>query len=364
MKVFCTFAPMNIAKPRNHAFDFLCGICIIRMVSLHVMAFCGHADDDWWREVMQWTYYFMSFFFFKAGYFNKSVLGDSKQYCKDKAKRLLIPYFTTGLIGGAIYFSFLPFLLHKFHNPIEPLELTHIWTTSSFYGNNPTWFLFSFFAAYIAIHFLEKARHWAFGRFSSRVLQYSSMLYFVFPFISYWLYMQGNPLWMSLSNVPMGLFFFELGRAWNRLMSRWSDELTIRISITLILLFIASNIVFHDCSYTMSSNKFGGNPIITVLNITVILCGLSGLLIAAHLPRVPVVNFIGQHSMVFFVSHYPMLYYYKFMHLCFARSIYGRYDEVLVLLPVIFIICAWLVPYIERTPWLSGRWPKGEKVES
>ena len=72
---------MNPMKPRNHAFDFLCGICIIRMVSLHIMAFCGHADDDWWREVMQWTYYFMSFFFFKAGYFNKSVLGDSRKYC-------------------------------------------------------------------------------------------------------------------------------------------------------------------------------------------------------------------------------------------------------------------------------------------
>ena len=112
----------------------------------------------------------------------------------------------------------------------------------------------------------------------------------------------------------------------------------------------------------MSGNKFAGNPVITVVNITAILCGLSGMLIATHLPRVPVINFIGEHSMVFFVSHYPMLYYYKFMHLCFGRSIFGRYDDVLILIPVIFIICAWLVPYIERIPWLSGRWPK--KVES
>ena len=108
----------------------------------------------------------------------------------------------------------------------------------------------------------------------------------------------------------------------------------------------------------MSNNKFTGNPVVTVVNITAILCGLSGLLIAARLPRVPVVNFIGQHSMVFFVSHYPMLYYYKYMHLCFGRSIFGRYDEVLVLLPVVFCLCAWLVPYIERVPWLSGRWEK------
>ena len=353
--VYTIFAGM---KQRNHAFDFLCGICIIRMVSLHVMAFCGHADDQWWMEIMQWTYYFMSFFFFKAGYFNKSVLGDSRQYCKDKSKRLLIPYITTGLIGGAIYFSFLPFIINRFHHPIEPLEWSHIWTTSSFYGNNPTWFLFSFWAAYIAIHFLEKGRHWLFRRAPHVVLQWSSSLYFVFPIISYGLYTLGNPLWMSLNNMFMGIFFFELGRAWSRLLGRWKNETAIYISITLILVFIASNIIFHDASYVMSNNKFTGNPFVTVVNITVILCGLSGLLIAGGLPRIPVINFIGEHSMVFFVSHYPILYYVKYMHLCFGRSIFGRYDEALILLPAIFLICAWMVPYIERTPWLSGRWPK------
>ena len=350
-------------KLRNHAFDFLCGICIIRMVSLHIMSFCGHADDDWWKGVMQWSYYFMSFFFFKAGYFNKSVLGNSRKYCTDKAKRLIIPYITTGLIGNVVYFSFLPIMLEKYKNPIEPLELNHIWSNSAFYGNNPTWFLFSFFAAYIAMHFLEEWRHRIFANAPHKVLQWSSSLYFVFPFISYWLYEQGNPLWMSLSNVPMGLFFFELGRAWNRLMTRWTAEKTIYISVFLIIFFVVSNLIFHDASYVMASNKFSGNPVITVINITAILCGLSGLFIAGKLPRVPVINYIGQHSMVFFVSHYPMLYYYKFVHLCFNRSIYGRYDDVLILLPAIFLICAWLVPYIERFPWLSGRWPKEVKVE-
>lgn len=347
-------------KTRNHAFDFLCGICIIRMVSLHIMAFCGHAEDDWWKEVMQWTYYFMSFFFFKAGYFNKSVLGPSREYCREKAKRLLIPYLTTGLIGGVVYFSFLPFLIERFHKPIEPLEWPHIWENGGFYGNTPTWFLISFFVAYIAIHFMEKARHWLFGRFSPRVVHWSSLLYFAFPFISYGLFLMENPLWLSLSNVFMGIFFFELGRVWRRRLDAWGNSTALWVSATLIAAFIVSNAIFHDCSYIMSSNKFTGNVFITLINITVILCGLSGLLISIKLPRVPVINFIGQHSMVFFVSHYPMLYYYKYMHLCFGRSIYGRYDEVLVLLPVVFCLCAWLVPYIERVPWLSGRWEKAD----
>ena len=65
-------------KQRNHAFDILCGICIIRMVTLHIMAFCGEDKQDWWLEVMRWSFFFMSFFFFKAGYFNKVVDSQGK----------------------------------------------------------------------------------------------------------------------------------------------------------------------------------------------------------------------------------------------------------------------------------------------
>ena len=349
-------------KTRNHAFDFLCGICIIRMVSLHVMAFCGHADDPWWREVMQWSYYFMSFFFFKAGYFNKSVLGDTRAYCTDKARRLLIPYLTAGLMGGIIYFSFLPALLSRYKKPIEPLAWEHIWQNGAFYGNNPTWFLVTFFAAYIAIHFLERLRQPVAGRLSRRMQPVTLMPYLAFPFIGYGLYRLGNPLWLGLSNIFMGIFFFELGRLWHRCLDLLPSRSALWLSALLVTAFVVSNAVFHDCAYTMSNNRFDGNPLITVVNITAILCGLSGLLIRLQLPRIPVVNFIGEHSMVFFLCHYPMLYYYKFMHLCFGRSIFGRYDEVLVLLPIIFSLCAWIVPYFERVPWLSGRWPLRKDV--
>ncbi len=105
----------------------------------------------------------------------------------------------------------------------------------------------------------------------------------------------------------------------------------------------------------MSGNTFQGNAWLVVLTCSMALCGIAGLLLSLRMPRVPLLNFIGEHSMVFFVCHYPMLYFYKFTHLSFGRSIYGRWDDVLVLVPIIFCLCAWLVPYIERVPWLSGR---------
>ena len=73
-------------KTRNHAFDILCGICIIRMVTLHIMAFCGQDKQDWWLEIMRWSFFFMSFFFFKAGYFNKGTsAGTDLEYLRDRS---------------------------------------------------------------------------------------------------------------------------------------------------------------------------------------------------------------------------------------------------------------------------------------
>ena len=332
-------------KQRNHAFDFLCGICILRMVSLHVMQMCGEGGQDWWNVIMSW-----SFFFFKAGYFNKSLAGDSKAYCLDNAKRLLIPYLAAGLIGDVIYFAFFPQLLSMYKNPIEPITWSMVWERSHFFGNPPCWFLFSFFSAYILAHFIEKVRylHW---------------IVLLFPWVSYWMYTLNNPMWMSFNNVFIGIFFFSLGRVWRKAMERMGKQTTIYVSVALIVYFVIANFLWHG-EYAMARNAFDGNPVMAVINTTAILCGLAGLLIAVDMPRIPLINFIGEHSMVYFISHYPILYFYKFTHLCFGRSIWGRADDVIILLPALFMICSWLVPYIERVPWLSGRWPKKEVVKT
>lgn len=330
-------------KERNHAFDLLCGICIVRMVSLHVMGFCGESTQAWWGEVMAWTYFFMSFFFFKAGYFNRGVAGPTRAYIAAKARRLLVPYLCAGWIGLAVYFAFMPVLINRYHRPVEQLQWSHIWTESGFYGNNPTWFLFSFFMAYVVVHFLEKVPrlHWAVP---------------LFPLAGYLLFEAGNPLWMSMDNIFMGVFFFYLGHVWKGLSARLAPERMTALSVLLTIGFVACNCMWEG-DYTMSDNTFRGSFLQVTLKTTMALCGLSGLLLSLRLPRIPWICYIGEHSMVYFISHYPIIYIYKFTRLSFGRSIYGRPDDVLILLPVVFCICSWLVPYVERVPWLSGRFP-------
>lgn len=331
-----------MAKERNHAFDILCGICIIRMVTLHIMAFCGKDKVDWWLEVMQWSYFFMSFFFFKAGYFNKGTGTNDKEYLTDRCKRLLIPYLSAGLIGLAIYFAFYPHLTARYKGWVEPLQIEHIWENAGFYGNGPVWFLFSFFCVYILVHYIEK-------------IKYLHWIVIFFPLISYLLWTWGNPLWMSTNNVFMATFFFYLGRLWHILMQRYSKKQIRYLSLVLTVIFIAVNFI-HPGKYVMSYNEFSGCSLTAVTNATCALCGLSGLLLTAPPVRIPILCFIGEHSMVYFISHYPMLYFYKFMHLSYGRSIYNRWDDVLILIPAVFCICSWFVPYIEQIPWLSGRW--------
>ena len=338
-------------KERNHAFDILCGICIIRMVSLHIMAFCGQEDQEWWGEVMRWSFFFMSFFFFKAGFFNKGTsAGTDFDYLKDRTKRLLVPYLTSGLIGAAVYFSYYYPLVDRYKKFVEPLEWSHIWMKSGFYGNSPIWFLFSFFVVYMMVRYIDKVKHLCW-------------LTVLFPALSYLAYRTGNNVPMSLGNVFIACYFFYLGRLWQGVMQRVKRRPMMAVSWLMVVNFAVLGFVLPG-TYNMSQNIFTGNALMAVVRASLVLCGLSGVLLTLNVPRIPWLCFIGEHSMVFFISHYPMLYFYKFTHLSFGRSIYGRVDDALILLPVVFCICSWLVPYVERVPWLSGRWPSPRRASA
>ena len=338
-------------KLRNHAFDLRCGLCILRMIMLHVISTCGYRGEFWFTKVMAWSFFFMSFFFFKAGYFNKGISTPTWQYLKDRTRRLLVPYATWGIIGSVVYFSYLWLFPDNFQKYYKLLKWEHLWEDSHVWGDPPLWFLFSFWAAYVLVHFIKKIH------IVKPISVFQTVVILACPFLSYWMWTLDNPLPMSLSNVFMGVFFFNLGRTWRWLMDRMGRTLTLTVSSVLIAAFVVLNIVWHG-EYVMSTNRFEGESLAAFFNTVIILLGLSGLLIKLPLGRVPVVNYVGQHSMVYFVAHYPLLQFYRFTHICFGHSIYGHWDDFIVLLVFVFGFCTWLVPYVEKVPWLSGRWKK------
>ena len=332
---------------RNHTFDFLCGLCIVRMVMLHTFQYTGFTVQPWWKELMDWSFYLMCFFFFKAGYFNRTTSGPTLPYLWDRTKRLLVPYITCGLIGNVLFWLFMWLLEGEYsRNPIRFLWI-HTYKVSDFYGNAAMWFLFSFYIMYVAVHFIGKVR-W---------LKWFAL---AFPFVSYWLWSEGNPLWMNLNNVCMGIFFFYLGHWWRLLTARTGRRTEFIISVVMLVIFVVSNVEWHGV-YTMHSNLFSGNPWGAVVNTVLVVCGLSGLFLSIRLPRVPLIGYVGEHSMVYFVLHFPVLYAYRNIALLNHVSLRGSWADAVLMLVIVFAFCTLVVRWFERVPLLSGRWPKAPR---
>ena len=343
-------------KQRSHAFDLLCGICIVRMITQHVVSACGYESTPIWTDVYQWTFYFMSFFFLKAGYFNKTIVGNTPAFLSDKTRRLLVPYFAWGAIGTLVYFSFVLFVFPPNHANVKSLEWKHLWETAGFWGNPPLWFLFSFYLSYVVAHFINKmpsrplfTTRWGTVRLSAL------WLVLAFPFVSSLFSNDKTPLYFCSGNIFMGVFLFEAGRLWRRFMDANSRTVTLLMSILLLVAFVVINVGW-PCLYTMSNNTWDGPWLLVTLSVLCAVCGLSGFFLSINTPRIPVLGYFGEHSMVYFVSHYLVILLYRFTRSAFNHSISKHEDDFLIILATCFIFSTMLVPLVERTPLLSGRY--------
>ena len=319
---------------------------------LHAISMCGYKHEFWFEKTMAWSFFFMSFFFFKAGYFNKGVKSPTWPYLKDRVRRLLVPYFTWGAIGSAVFFSYLLLWPDCFKKYYRMLTWHHLWDDSHFWGNPPVWFLFSFFMCYVLVHLTAKV-----STLAPRHLPLTPLIAIICPFVSYSLWKEHNPLWMSLNNVFMGMFFFYLGRSWHWLQQRVPRSWLIVLSVVLIAVFIYGNKHWHG-QYDMSLNKFMGRPWGAGINTVCALVGISGLLLSLPMRRVPIFGHIGEHSMVYFVAHYPLLYIYAFTHMVFRHTVAYHWEDFILMLLFVFITCTWLVPFVEKNAYLSGRYQK------
>lgn len=328
---------------RNHAFDLLCGLCILRMVTLHVVCQTALRQADWWKLIMEWSFFLMSFFFFKAGYFNKGVQGNSRAYCWDKFRRLMIPYFSWAAISTGVCLFFMLTFPGRFPGTEESFHSFRILAGGFTWGNSPLWFLPCFFASYIIVHFIEKVRH-------------LHLIIILFPLLSYWLYKQGNPLYFMMNNVFCGAFFFYLGKLWHKALDWTGDRRGLFLSIVLVIAFVCMNIYLHG-EYEMRTNAFVGPFWRVMLNTMLALTGLSGILLTTHIRRIPGICYIGEHSMVYYIGHYPLIMCYVYISMLLGHNIKKSVPDMLVMTVLVFIICTILVPLVERVFWLSGKTP-------
>lgn len=179
---------------RDSSFDIMKGIAILLVVLGHSVPDQASASGiaSYPLYLMRTIIYsfHMPVFFFVAGYFMHIPLKEGFQkFIKDKSIRLMVPYFTIGLL----YFPF-KLALSKFASQqIDPQDIWKI-----FIGINPDgelWFLYCLFFISILIGLLVKRVNWGLliisfiiGIFSEKINIFfmpmiSEILYFQFFYI-------------------------------------------------------------------------------------------------------------------------------------------------------------------------------------
>ncbi len=118
--------------------DWIAGLLIVVVILLHIELFTDYQLHFWhvWGERV--FYFFMSWFFFKSGMFDKEQ--DYATVCKKVWHTLVIPYLFFSIISWLIW---LPQFFHSQNSILLLFRITFSrWVAVNLIpGNNPLWFL-------------------------------------------------------------------------------------------------------------------------------------------------------------------------------------------------------------------------------
>ena len=129
-------------KGRVSYVDEISGLMIIVMVLIHVASRCEYADGI----LVRTFYFFMSWFYFKAGYFWKD--SETREViCKGK-KRLLKPYVWFSVIAMVVTMCLQPDL----NNLLVNFKVLLV--SGAIIANIPLWFLISLFTVKVLSNLL------------------------------------------------------------------------------------------------------------------------------------------------------------------------------------------------------------------
>lgn len=233
-------------KARDLSLDIVAGVLIIWMMLTHAAAGAEY-EPTWFKWADRILYFFMPWFFFKAGMFFKAK--PRREFYRSNFKRLIVPFLVFSLIG---YLCWLPGMIGNSELSMKYKLLApfiQLWKEGSVTGNIPLWFLLSLFIVKALANeaMLRHVSFWITGALGL--------------IVGFALHFKGGlePLWIA--NSAIGLAFFILGywlhspavadhrvRRWLRGWMFYLPALT---------LFMAQ-LLFLPGSVTMRSNGYSG----------------------------------------------------------------------------------------------------------
>lgn len=313
---------------RDSSFDIMKGIAILLVVLGHSVP-----DQASVNGIASYPLYLMrtiiySFhmpvFFFVSGYFMHIPLKEGFQkFVKDKSIRLMVPYFTIGLL----YFPF-KLALSKFAS--QQIDPQNIWKI--FIGINPDgelWFLYCLFFISILIGLLVKRVNWGLLIISFIIGIFSEKInIFSMPMISEILYFQ---------------FFYILG-----LYIKKYALLDYMKSIGIVL---TSMVIFSVGNYALLHD-------INVFKILTLITAVSGITITYYIANQISFRISLYKTLLFFLGTVSMDVYIfsdivKILFRIVLWSKLGLYYEAFIVCFLVSIILSILIGYILRKNYYS-----------
>lgn len=271
---------------RNKAIDSVAGILITYMVFTHFCQHFGYERSTIYMALEHIFYFFMPWFFFKAGMFFK--MEDYQTLFKKSCTRLIRPFILYSLIGHICYCG-ICYLQGNFHlSTLVPYY--SLLMEGSIPGNLPLWFLLTLFACRIIFNFLQKKE------VSVYLIAFVSLLF------AFGLHLIGFKHPFYIASTLIGLFFMSVGYVCSNKTNENSPILLICLLIYVLSQWFPSFVGMR------SNHLYYG---VYILWILYSVCGIVLMNFVGYkfLNNTKLLSFLGKYSMEIYCLHWiPLLF--------------------------------------------------------
>ena len=266
---------------RQSHLDTVCGVLIVYMIFMHCEQWADATDTIVAKITGRLFFFFMPWFFFKAGmFFNQDA--DLAKVVKSSIKRLLVPFILYSMVGHC-FFCVMRYFENEEYS-IVPLKSLLYYGACS--GNAPLWFLLTLFSVRILVKFVSKHAD------IRLVLLIGGGGALMLNMTCY-----EGPFWVA--NVLSGMFFYVVGYLFRNLQYR-DFFVVLSGGGYLIALFFPSmvdmnrNILYSGCYFFWMVTSIAGCIIVNNFSYRF----LNGL---------KMVQIIGKNSMFYYCTHWIVL---------------------------------------------------------
>ena len=280
-----------VKRQRVYYLDNLCGVLILYIIfGYHLADKAAVVKSELFETLNSILYFFMSWFFFKAGMFHKEqTLRKTVTEC---CSRLLVPFLLFNIVGWIVD-VIETVVKHNYRTPLGYITrpFYELYTFESSVCNGALWFLFSLFIIKFLSYYLLRNRR----------LLLTIVFFATSAFLLGGVTVLPNKLltlcWVG--NICYGMAFYGLGYI---LKEKQYKRFIFLFSMIVYMMHFFFPVIIDV--RTNQSNNY-------ILNF--VFC-LAGIIFSNNLFRdcfnykIPIISYVGRHSMTFYVTHFVFIY--------------------------------------------------------